>query len=613
MNRFWIFLFGESRCQSQSYSTLLTPLWPLTCAFILLGAQVGLSAQGTESARSPGPQSVDVSLSDYHEVFYIARQGSDDQGVGSRERPWATVEKAATVLRPIDNGHRRAVLVAAGTYPTMSVELPPNVDWFGGYNPQSWDRDVSAHTTRLSGQNRDRLLIVTTNCRIDGFTLSEGRANGPGGALVIDGVDPVITNNVFLGNTTAIPADFRPVRQAQQAHPGGAIVSLHRSAPTIEHNLFCRNSTEVGNGGAISFLYVTGRSDRKRPRVAFNVFIENRSGLRDPGTRSSNGGAFSCSYGPAPVLEKNVFVDNFAGGHSDGGACYVEYWSKPLLRNNWLVGNTCDDDGGGIYVCHASHVTLDGNFFAGNRTMLGGGDVRLSKEGRATLVNNVFTDSTTRGALVCKYSWMRVINNTFAGNMLGRIHYDNESEHIVASTFVNNIVWGKSALPFYSRAAPTAPLIMKHCLVGPAPYQSMKDIDFTNRIEGTPQFIDDGISGSVRVTAGRTLGQSALTIISINHGSNHAGQPLPGRVVRVGDRWGVVSSGTLGEHHTLAVWGNLSSTDSTSVPFECVPTYHLGPSSPCVDQGTRDHAPTHDRDGDPRSSGPVDIGADERA
>lgn len=517
------------------------------------------------------------------------------------------------MLRSVDNGHRRAVLVATGTYPTLSVELPPNVDWFGGYDPQSWNRDVNAHTTTLSGQNRDRLLVVTTDCRIDGFTLSGGRANGPGGALVIDGADPVITNNVFLGNTTAIPADFLPVRLAQQAHPGGAIISFHKSAPTIEHNLFYRNSTEVGNGGAISFLYVAARSDTKRPRVAFNVFIENRSGLRDPSTRSSNGGAFSCGYGATPVLEKNVFVGNFAGGHGDGGACYIEYWSKPLLKNNWLVGNTCVDDGGGLYVCHESHVTLDGNFFAGNRTTLGGGDVRLSKEGRATLVNNVFTDSAAIEVLVCKNSWMRVVNNTFVGNTLGRIHYVNELEHIVASTFVNNIVWGESELPFYSQEAPTGPLMVKHCLVGRAPYQSMKDVDFTNRIEGTPQFIDDGISGSVHVTAGRKRGQSSLRIISLSHGSNHAGQSLSGRVVRVGDRWSVVSSGTLGEHQILAVWGNLSSTDGTGAPFECIPTYRLSPSSPCVDQGTPDHAPTHDRDGDPRSNSSVDIGADERA
>ena len=151
-----------------------------------------------------------------------------------------------------------------------------------------------SHTeTILDGMGRDRPLIGAPDCRIDGFTITRGRFRGHGGALIIEDVDMVVTNNVFVDNSTLKPGDFRPVRLAQRAHRGGAIASLNKAAPTIEHNLFLQNSTEIGNGGAIAFLYNSERADDKRPRVAYNVFVENASGRVDPRTRSSNGGAIA--------------------------------------------------------------------------------------------------------------------------------------------------------------------------------------------------------------------------------------------------------------------------------------------------------------------------------
>jgi parallel beta-helix repeat protein len=80
--------------------------WPRSCLWSLLGIVVVLSASG---AREAG-----ATKGSARAEFYVAVDGSDD-GPGTRERPWATINHAADVA---ESGTR--VIIRGGLYALRS-------------------------------------------------------------------------------------------------------------------------------------------------------------------------------------------------------------------------------------------------------------------------------------------------------------------------------------------------------------------------------------------------------------------------------------------------------------------------------------------------------------
>src|SRR5262249_23695886 len=140
-----------------------------------------------------------------------------------------------------------------------------------------------------------------------------------------------------------------------------------------EYNLFTRNRTENGRGGAIACDHEAS------PRIVGNVIVQNIAGLNDP-MRSSDGGGISIYDHSNPLVRQNVIAANRTPHNNSAGGVFIALWSSPSIKENWILGNLSSDDAGGMFIGGQKHhygTPLDpippaGNFLvrvAGNTIM----------------------------------------------------------------------------------------------------------------------------------------------------------------------------------------------------------------------------------------------------
>lgn len=386
--------------------------------------QSGLSAEPLMVPMDQiGPQPRGVTVKDYAHVIQVAPGGK-----------FATVTNALAFIKDASPKNRYAVLVAAGTYKEVRLQMKPHVDLYGGFAAGNWkDRDVYKNATILDAQKLGPVVIAADDARIDGFVITGGEQKAHGGGIVCASVSPVIINNLIVGNHQP-KLEIKEGLGKQIAYEGAAIALLNGSRAYVSNNLIGDNSTDVGNGAGIT---VRGHVQAK---ILRNVFCNNIAGLKDNtifhgkvGSRSSPGGAISVSDESSPQISFNVIVLGAALFKNDAGGIWVEGNSLPKINYNWIVGNTAYDDGGGIYVMGNNYYDLDGkrhdfapdgpvpvedNIIAGNTSVYGGpAGLRVSRFGRVELRRNLIVGNDVGGAAGREGGVISVIeNNTIADN-----------------------------------------------------------------------------------------------------------------------------------------------------------------------------------------------------
>jgi hypothetical protein len=422
--------------------------------------------------------------------------------------------------------------------------MKPDVDIFGGYSRENWERDIVKNNTFLGGQGKRRVVLGNNNCRIDGFIITGGRSDWHGAGMLCNRTSPTISNNVFIGNCPSAPEGFvhNPERRRHVGNDGGAIACVDGANPIIRNNIIFNNKTDIGNGAGIACR------DDSCPRIEYNVIWGNRTGLKDVhDTRSSNGGAISCFAGVIALISNNVIANNEAAGNSDGGGIYCEYNSSPDVYYNYVLGNTGADDGGGMEIMKCSHPRIYYNFVAGNYTGGGGGGIRMSDQGLARIHNNTIVYNKARGksgAVACTNGWMmledNVIVNNNSGDAGGIIYYNANWPQLKVPVIRNNVIRGNRKVQ--------------------VDIDDKKTVFEGNNIEGgysqgkgnydkDPGFINDGVIGkvlSVKFDADRFV-----STIEAEAGSCK-GLTLAGRVVKIGGKWSVVISN---DQNNIKVWG----------------------------------------------------------
>lgn len=568
-------------------------------------------------AASLGPRTVEFPAMSYNGVHHVSvTTGSDETGNGSRDKPWKTIRHGLASVKGVRFDSRHAVVVAAGVYHESPIAMRSDIDLYGGFNPAGWKRDIGRHITVLEGDQRERVLIGANSTRLDGFTVTGGRCRDSGGGLLIENTAMTVSNNVFADNGTLAPQPANDNRTDQPAHNGGAIACYHEATPAIKHNLFTENFTEVGQGGAIAFLFDGRETHETTADVRSNVFLINNSGKKDTlGGHRSAGGAISCAHGVAPLIEHNVFVQNQAGKQNHAGAIHIDESAAPVIRTNWIVGNSANGDGGAIYVARKAEPLIERNLVMGNATTHGhGGAIRINNGGRAHVLNNVLAHATSGGAIQCAQSWMKLVNNTVVANQGGNVHYTNETSQQPTSRLWNNILENSTG-PALTITGSSPPEV-SHCVISggfPGP----------GNLDVAPNFVDDAVTGTARVAFNATVIESTCKLDTSTVPMRQlVEQSLAGRPIRVvpsdgsDEIWGVIRTGP-DQHGTLHIWGDLRgqpADNSITVKFFIPPTYHLSSASPCIGKGLKRSAPKSDLDGESRitdSDQQVDIGADE--
>ncbi len=121
---------------------------------ISLVSFLALSAVGNNSKdiSKVGPRTEKVNREMYQKICYVSiNSGSDQNGDGSRDRPWQLLTHALSRINDASESHKYAVLLAEGIYSSGTIVMKAWVDLYGGFSPQTWERDIFAHRTILEG------------------------------------------------------------------------------------------------------------------------------------------------------------------------------------------------------------------------------------------------------------------------------------------------------------------------------------------------------------------------------------------------------------------------------------------------------------------------------
>lgn len=496
----------------------------------------------------------------YHETRYVSvNSGSDTKGDGSKSAPWMTIRHALDQIDDARLSRRYALLVAGGTYTEGQIILKAFVHLYGGFQPESWERDIKANRTVMDGQRQNRLMVCADHSKVDGFIFTNGEVRGQGGAILCNGTSPVISNNVFVSNRTLIPDPWEPEFIHEIANDGGAIATINGAAPGIYSNLFIGNMTEAGRGGGIA------AHNRAAPRIHYNVFMGNISGINDP-MRSSDGGAISSSFYSNSDILFNLILNNRAQSRNDGGGIFSELWSSLHIGGNLIVGNTSDDDGGGIYLSGQVHhyITehdpvvpqeryfnrVTGNILAGNSIPGRGidGALRFTYHTRVAFHYNISYANT--GGLDFRRSEVCARGNIVFGQVTVR-----ESDH--PAHFVNNLIFGDLDA--------RSDVILQDTYVSSMAQSASQDADEKKSGFLAPEdiFLDDEKILDVRQAVYDA--DQFRTRMEVNE-VPLAADGLRNRIVRIGDNWSVIQSNT---SDSITLWGDHSQAKRVHIK----PTY----------------------------------------
>ena len=522
-----------------------------------------------------GPKTEAVDLSLYAQVVYVSgTTGSDASGHGSQADPWKTLHHALSHLDLAGPEARCVILVSAGVYSGYTVQMIDHVDLLGGYCPKSWERELFEHRTVLDGGGMHRVVMGADDARLDGFSILNGLSRSHGGGILCDDTSPEISNCILVNNVTLEPENFNHTRIHQQGHHGGGIACRYNTVPVIRNNVFYNNRTSIGNGAGLSFFgwfRKEGAPEREivdnfmeggwTPVVKNNVFIHNVAGVNDHGrTRSSNGGAISCSSEARPVIENNVIAVNRAKGRSDAGGIYSENFSYPIIRGNWVVCNICDVDGGGIYSNHKGHALILFNFIAGNWTTgNGAGGVRISKEARATLTGNIIVQNQTGGGVHAVDGYMELRDNVIMHNKgKASIRFTNLFNYFGPSTIENNIIRENEGVIFVETAYGGQVRFQNNNI-------SQREYDQGNRDEPV-SFASELIAGRIKQAVFDP--ETYKTIVTIKGSVD--GNDVVGRVFHFSDFWSVVDKA---EKNRITIWGDVGWPSGDDSDFTILSDY----------------------------------------
>jgi hypothetical protein len=539
-----------------------------------------IQSDTTLNIKIVGPKTEPIDQNIYHEIIYVSMSsGSDKTGKGTKQNPWQTVTFALSKLTNASDPMCCALFVAAGTYDQGTILMKEYVDLYGGFNPETWERDIETNRTILDGESARRVVVGASNARLDGFMVANGLSKSHGGGILCDDTSPLISNNYIINNAVLEPSDFNHQRIHQEGNHGGGIACMFNAVPQIRNNVFYGNRTFIGYGAGVVFygwVRIPGAPETTvernivnggvRAKLENNVFVGNIAGVNDLSrTRSSSGGAIACAYEARPEIINNVVVNNIAKGRSDAGGIYNEYFSYPLIKGNWILGNISDDDGGGFYTMKLGHPILEKNIFAGNWTRGGGvGGIRLSKEGRATLIDNIIVHNPGGGVRSVD-SYMEIEDNIIMHNPgEAGLAYSNLYSYMQPAIVRGNIIRENEKGAF---------LLLNNA--GPAPLFEKNNVDDRSVSQGTqnfdhpPKFIDDRISGQIKEISFDPLRIQSRVKIGPSLSDD---QNLTGRVLRIGERWGVIIES---HDRTITVWGELQASNRQDLMFEILPTYSI--------------------------------------
>jgi predicted outer membrane repeat protein len=365
----------------------------------------------------------------FSDVYYVdGANGSDTEGDGSQDAPWATIQFAVDTVEGL-RGNNAEILIAGGVYTSQGeavVELDIYEFLDGGYNPSGWTRDAQNYPTVIDGEYTRRCVTGAGSNDLSGLTLRNGFAAkddqgyyGFGGGLYVEFGSTTVNNCRFENNSAE--------------RYGGAIYNSGARL-TITDCVFQENMG-LGTGGAVSF------GESAKMTIQNTVFSGNEAPTGgalegNPGqtlrildcdftgnTSEFQGGALSIGYYAFPAtevyIEGCVFQENALSGSSRyGGGISASGSGIDLRVSNCVFNGNTGDFGGGIYAWNGAILTVERCDFRNNSAAFGAG-LRFDSLGSARIDNCAFwnNESAGQGGALFGGSEYYLTNCSFANNV----------------------------------------------------------------------------------------------------------------------------------------------------------------------------------------------------
>jgi PKD repeat protein len=298
------------------------------------------------------------------------------------------------------------VWVAQGTYAetranaTGSLLLKPITSVYGGFlgfetqlnqrNPQT-NQTIISGTTARAGNPARHVVIGANNTRLDGFTITGGRAvpgNGSGsdqgGGLLLSGVSPIIANCRFEDN---------------RAGSAGGAISMDSGLPLISNCSFSSNLVQnVGAPSSFAFggaIYASVSSATISGCTFTNNHVTTQatwSGQASDVSSFAYGGAI-CAIGGGISVQESSFASNGAAATGTG---FGTVGSNTFAARPRGLGGALYSSGGSLTVnrCEfkANSATTSANSLF-SRAMGGG---LYTENAHATVTNVIVFGNTTQ-------------------------------------------------------------------------------------------------------------------------------------------------------------------------------------------------------------------------
>ena len=294
-------------------------------------------------------------------------------------------------------------------------------------------------TVSAGGSGRALTVVDRSEVVIDGITLRDG-VSDLGGVAVCDGseldlVAAVVTGGQAEngGGVAAVDCTLNIVDSTVQANMatqyGGGVFTSGSSGELLRTTI--DGNTAAEGGGAFTY---DGSID-----VTSSVISANAATTTDEEAWGPGGGGGGLWSAGGTVSDSQIIGNTSA--YQAGGAYF--YRGRPEFIGNLVDGNTCGEDGAGVYF-NISTATIEGNTFQNNEAADDAGGLRLYY-GNSTIENNEFYDNTANddgGGAKFSHSEHYFANNYMEGNRTGDagggLELDNDSTHVVDSTFIDN-------------------------------------------------------------------------------------------------------------------------------------------------------------------------------
>jgi uncharacterized protein (TIGR02145 family) len=364
-------------------------------------------------------------------IWHVSTSGSDENGDGSPDSPFATIQNGINISQDGDT-----VLVEPGTY-------FENIN-FNGKNIVVSSLEIVTNDTSyisstiIDGNQTARVATFTTaedsTAVLNGLTVYNGNNNSvsnpdiKGGGIYCENASPTLSKLRIIGNTAHFGGglyldnsnsrliNLEIVSNTADTDGGGLYLSNCTNV-RIENSSISNNTANMDGSGGNGFG--GGVKSWQSDGSFINVIIGNNEAFQFGGgiylddsspillnvflidNLAANGGGLYCLSLSDPILTEVVIKRNLVS--QSGGGIYIEQ-SNPHFNQCLVSDNIASTSGGGFYISNFSNE-IEFCEISRNESASGAGIYISNNEGtipqiqNCTIVNNTVTDGDDRSAI----------------------------------------------------------------------------------------------------------------------------------------------------------------------------------------------------------------------